>query len=659
MADVVASGAHEGRHFRAMRTAGTQHLVERTYREGAPFQWARETVRNAIEAGATRIEFTLDWQAVENYGIYRRAIIDNGKGMDPKQIVQFFNTYGGGGKPIGGEHENFGVGAKTSLLPWNHFGIVVVSRSAGFTSMIWLQRDAESGEYGLKLFEAEDDYGNTSWVPVVEPYDGTEEDGTDWRAILPDDLGESGTAIVLLGNSQNSDTILGDPNRQAEESTHGLAQYLNRRLWRLPGDFEISVDSLPVKDRKSWPKSRVEYTTKQGSGRTRRVRGAEALIRDGGNALGELRAEGTVDCKDGTQVSWFLWEGDRPDRSNHAFTDGFIAAEYGDELYNYTTHAAHYRQFGISEENVRKRVWLIIRPPLHDSSDPSSFGVYPNSSRNQLLIQGGARAGDPLPIAEWAAEFADEMPEEIIKAILESRAGMQGSIDDNEWRERLAERFGSRWRIPKLRVSVNGQEPMSSQSSGTNPKRRPIKVATRRSSTGGGNGATAGVVNTGTQGGAERGERRMVSGGLPTYRWVPANQVSQGMIAAWMPKDPQCPEGVVLLNAGHPVILDQVEYWQNQYAPHQADEVLAEVHRVYGEVAVAKVAHSEHLRSLMPDSDVVDEKLRSEEALTMALLGLVAEESMIATRIGGKMGKRKRPVGVVEANKSELERTSV
>ena len=38
-----------------MKTAGTEHFIDRTYREGGTFQWVRETFVNAIEAGATRL----------------------------------------------------------------------------------------------------------------------------------------------------------------------------------------------------------------------------------------------------------------------------------------------------------------------------------------------------------------------------------------------------------------------------------------------------------------------------------------------------------------------------------------------------------------------------------------------------------------------------
>lgn len=139
-----------------MKTAGTQHLIERTYREGGTYQWVRETIKNSLEAGATQIEFGIEWQAVKSQGVYRRVIADNGCGMTADELVAFFNTFGGGGKPIGGVHENFGVGSKTSLLPWNHSGMVVISWVQGDASMIWVQQNPETGEYGLRLLDTED-----------------------------------------------------------------------------------------------------------------------------------------------------------------------------------------------------------------------------------------------------------------------------------------------------------------------------------------------------------------------------------------------------------------------------------------------------------------------------------------------------------------------
>jgi hypothetical protein len=96
----------------------------------------------------------------------------------------------------------------------------------------------------------------------------------------------------------------------------------------------------------------------------------------------------------------------------------------------------------------------------------------------------------------------------------------------------------------------------------------------------------------------------------------------------------------VLLNVEHPVLTAEIEYWQAQYPDHFADDIREDVIDTYGQIAVAKVAHSEHLKGEIPSS-VVERELRSEAALTMALLGLIGEEAVIAPRIGGKYRKRR------------------
>jgi hypothetical protein len=131
------------------------------------------------------------------------------------------------------------------------------------------------------------------------------------------------------------------------------------------------------------------------------------------------------------------------------------------------------------------------------------------------------------------------------------------------------------------------------------------------------------------------GEESNAPGGLPHYRAVGENDVSPGILAAWQPKDPEYPEGVVLINVDHPVLRQVIEYWQSQYADHHAEAIENDVIDVYGQVAVSKVAHSEFLKSLLP-AQIVEKNLRSDEALTMSLLGLMAEDHLIATKVGGK-----------------------
>ena len=112
------------------------------------------------------------------------------------------------------------------------------------------------------------------------------------------------------------------------------------------------------------------------------------------------------------------------------------------------------------------------------------------------------------------------------------------------------------------------------------------------------------------------------------------------MLARWNPKDPEYPNGVIFINQDHPVLVDVVAEWQGEYADQWAEDIRQDVLKVYGEIAVSKVAHSQQMLEVMTEEQV-EAQLRSDGALTMALLGLMAEHHVIGTRIGGKYRKQK------------------
>lgn len=629
-----------------MQVAGTEHLIDRIYRESGAHQWVRETFINAIEARATRIEFGIEWQAVESRGVYRRTICDDGIGMDADELVGFFNTFGGGGKPIGGAHENFGVGSKTSLFPWNKHGLVVVSWKDGTPAMIWAYRKRETGEYGLRVFRAVDENtGEVSLEHVVVPFDDADE-GCDWSAVKPSWMGDHGTVIILLGDDAAQHTVLGDPNR-TENDLKGISSYLNKRIWEVPSNVEVYVEELRVHDRADWPRSEEEAHGAQAAlgpdRRTnkRRILGAKHYIEyPRPYEKGSLKASGVLPFTDGTHALWFLWEGERPQIQGYAATGGYIAALYENELYDVTAHSATYRSFGVTEATVRRNLWVVLEPPKLNSE---GHGVYPRTDRNALLIRGGPTAGASLPVQDWGAQFADNMPEEVVEALRAARGGQSGSITDDAWRERLADRFGSLWRLMRLRAKPAGQMSIEPTSRGTAPlMERIIRKAQPRPKPSGSEGGRSGTLSLGKDRGPQPASPSMMAGGIPHYRFVRAEELGEEdkMLAVWMKHDPEHPEGVVLINHEHPMLEAEVHRWQSMYADHLAEQVKNEVLGVYGEIAVAKVAHSEHLKGHLPTQQIEDE-LRSPAALTMSLLGLMAEEAVIATRIGGKLGKRR------------------
>src|SRR5438105_2163100 len=139
-----------------IKITGASDFTNRMFEACGGYQWAREFLKNSLEAGATRVEFGIEWQAVEKEGVYRRVIADNGCGMTRDELMLFFSTLGEGKKKIGGIHDNFGVGAKIASLPWNPEGVAVISYKNGHASMIQMQLDEDGAEYELTEFETEE-----------------------------------------------------------------------------------------------------------------------------------------------------------------------------------------------------------------------------------------------------------------------------------------------------------------------------------------------------------------------------------------------------------------------------------------------------------------------------------------------------------------------
>src|SRR5262245_34374138 len=145
---------------------GASNFVNRMFEACGNYQWAREFLKNSLEANASRVEFGIEWQAVEKFGVYRRTIIDDGEGMDRDELLKFFSILGEGAKKIGGIHDNFGVGAKIASLPWNPEGVVVISYKDGRASMIQIQLDVDGAEYELCEFRSEN--GSTYVIDPTE-----------------------------------------------------------------------------------------------------------------------------------------------------------------------------------------------------------------------------------------------------------------------------------------------------------------------------------------------------------------------------------------------------------------------------------------------------------------------------------------------------------
>ncbi len=619
-----------------MAVGGVHNLVDRAYRESSEHQYIRETYVNAVEAGATHIEFSPEWEGVEFKKVYRLSIADNGKGMTDEQLLAFLNTFGGGGKPIGDLHENYGVGSKTSLLPWNKDGVIVISWTPETPNgaMVRLEWDEEEGEYGAHQFETEEG----EYSAVVEPHG-------EWENCKPSFIEDHGTLVICLGNTGTEDTFLG---KDGTGEVKAITKYLNRRIWEIPDEVTVQVKELRSSDRDAWPRNHAEASgpqPKDGSKdrrwNRRTIEGAHHYVK---KALESGGTSGSLLLSDGTNIRWFLGKADAPKTHAEAQRGGYVAALYNNELYDVKKHAAVFRSFGVTHKSVRQKLTIIAEPP----GSNGSYGVYPDTARNALKLQGTKTAGAPLPWEEWAEEFARNMPAEIREALNNAGGERTSTLKDPSWAKRLIDKWGSRWKTFRFIVKSGGPDktdPSLSGGGGRNctKKQKPKKP----SSTGGGNNpgdgdkVTAGLDDKGKT----PAKKIHARGALPEIKWINDDDdydvVQEGCAAAWVKNDGAAQNGCIYARRSFPAFVEVRDHWQAKYPDYMAETIQDIVEDVYGEALVARIAHSEMLASDPAWGRQRIELLRSDVALTMAVLGLVSEDARIQSRIAGKLGKAK------------------
>jgi hypothetical protein len=241
----------------------------------------------------------------------------------------------------------------------------------------------------------------------------------------------------------------------------------------------------------------------------------------------------------------------------------------------------------------------------------------------------------------WGVEFADNMPLAILEAIKKARGDVEGSIENEEYRKRLQDKFGSRWTIRRM-VAAKPESVQQTTSPATITTDEtpvpdlviPTKLRSKRKRTKSLQHVRL-LAKPGTGGTAVELE---VPVDVPKYRYGEAEDFEESWhLAQWSPSEPGGP--TVVLNKESPMLLEAIKYHQDQYPDVYADDVRKTVMEVYGEVAVAKIAHSQKLVTKVSEQEL-DQSYRNEAALTVALMGLLAEDMLIGVRLG-KLGKKK------------------
>lgn len=601
-------------------------LINRAYRESDYNQYIRELVQNALEARATRIEIMPEWQAVECLGAWRFMIADNGFGMTADQLERYLGQFGQGGKTIGGAHENFGIGAKSSTLPWNPNGVVIISYTADYPygAMIWFRYNSELGMYGMRELSEDGE-------AVVEPYDDREGlSAIDWRTVAPDWVRSgTGTVVILLGGNETANTFWG---KRGNDGLRDVRKYINTRFWEIAEGVAIRVTE--ANRREPLPRSYAEAFARLGTGwkacDTVAAVGAKAF------ALDEGGASGYVPLRDSTRVHWFLRAQRLGDDGGYRPRRGYVAALYRNELYCTSDVQQTFRAWGIADANVAKRLTLIVEPLLAGDSD----GVFPSQARSTLLMQRGNGTTE-LPWDKWREEFRDKLPDEVLAAL--SDAAKTEDEDDERLLEidrRLKERYSGE-NIADLKAKKRGSErvrpargkgPQSPPGTPGPPKPRVIRPR---------------KINLGKEPGRTPAEaEEKTESGLPGFTWVGADEMADDecrLAGVWTEPNASNPRGLITANRDfEPIgllVKELQKLWPAAFAQRVEDTVLRELRTSL----IAKVAE---FRGNMTEFDwkgpEIRDALRNPATFTFAMVGFASEQDVIKRQLTDALGRPRR-----------------
>jgi hypothetical protein len=594
-----------------MTVANTGFMLDRLGQDCSPLQFLRELTQNAIEAIQARPELTgqiiwdVDWDWYDLTGVFKLSITDTGVGMTGEEMVRYINQLSSS------VHEqtmegNFGVGAKIAAATRNHAGLVYLSWKDSIGSMIHLWRDPATGQYGLKQIARPDgSFGH--WARVED-------------AVKPQAIVEHGTKIVLLGNDEDQNTML--PPETAASPSRWIARYLNTRYFCFPA-------GITVKAREGWEYPRADADRNL----LRTVTGQKAYLEDHASASGQVELSSAV-------AHWWVLrdEGALTQNSGSIASSGHMAALFQDELYEMVTGragVARLQMFGIIFGY--NRVVIYVEPRCDADRQVTS-----NTSRTALLVN-----SDPLPWADWAAEFRQRIPEEIQALMEEVSAGSISSDHKQAIRERLRQIRGlfkfSRYRLtPKGALLVDPE----SVGAGGEPAEDSERERTKHGRGGQGGGRQGNVyalflMDEGVPGAAVNPDN------IPDVKWV---SVLAGTREPPFLEDRAATylveQNLLQINADFRGFTDLADRWCRQYAgtPGVQDAVEDVVHEWFEQALIETVLGVLALNDSQRWTAEDIGRALSEEALTSAVMSRYHIDIAVKRTLGAKLGSLRERV---------------
>jgi len=598
-----------GPHLLAMTVHNTGFLLDRLGQDCHPLQYLRELTQNSIEAilrqeTPGQIIWDLDWTSYDLDGLQKLCITDSGDGMTGDQMVRLLNQLSSSlsGQSMSG---NYGVGAKIAALTRNHAGVVYVSWKDAEGSMIHLLRHKEEAQYGLKQWEHSDG-SFAHYLPLEDD-------------VRPEYIDQHGTRVVLLGMENDSNTMQAPPG--AASPSRWISKYLNTRYFSFP-------DTVSLKAREGW-----EYP------RTDKDRNYLRTLTGQGPYLSQHSVTSGKVNLDGATAHWWILKDEPALTNNSGFIEsaGHTAALYQNELYELATARAgmsRLQQFGVT---FGYRFATIYVEPIEDSTR----SLTTNTSRTALLVN-----NEPLPWADWAAEFREKLPDEIAQLVAEKAAAAADTDHQKSIRDRLKD-IMDMFRLSRYRVTPAGDLTIDEDtlvrggilSSNPRPQRR-------RNHDGGasGPGGTVGNVYAVFEKADGAAGKRVRPDPFPSVKWV---SVKDGTREYGDIEDRAAKflsgQNLLLINADFRVFADMIAHFAKELfdVPEALPLVQDAVRGWFEQALVESVIGVQSLANSKEWSATDIDVALSEEALTASVMQRYHVLFAVKRELGSKLGARK------------------
>lgn len=437
-------------------------LLDRLGQDCSPLQYLRELTQNAIEAirrtGVPgQVIWDVDWISYDLGGPMKVCVVDTGDGMTGEEMIRFINQLSSSGSEQSFTG-NYGVGAKIAAATKHPAGVNYQSWKNGDGHMVQLEKNAATGEYGLRQWELKDN-SFSHYVPLDD-------------AVKPSEIASSGTKVILMGANKAASTIVPPPD--AASPSRWISKYLNTRYLQFP-------EGVTVRAREGWDNPRTDKDRNV----LRTITGQRPYLQQ------HSVASGVQNLSD-SKVHWWILKDEPAITNNSGFMEsaGHVAALYQDELYDRATARAGtalLQRFGIL---FGYRFVVLYVEPVPSKGQ----SLTTNTARTMLLLD-----GEKLPWDDWAYEFRENMPKALADFVRNKAAALTEKDHTGTIKDRL-KNVMDLYKVSRYKPAPSGQY-LADESSAVRVGQSPFSSSKSGGGSGGGGGPQVGGDSKGDRDG--------------------------------------------------------------------------------------------------------------------------------------------------------------